>query len=148
MNENEIRAMFEQEWPRLWNAKDVEGMASLYAQDVVLYKAFVKKTLRGLENMTSRFQELIEMSNDAHLSIRDLYVLGDTAIMEINITGTHTGLFLEHEPTGRRFDIDTCLVFKVRDDGKIIQHTTYLDPATLLRALVLVEIIGTHEEAA
>ncbi|MBE0446798.1 MAG: ester cyclase [Actinobacteria bacterium] len=67
--------------------------------------------------------------------------------MEFNVVGTHTGRFLDYEPTGRTFDIDSCLIFKVKD-SKIIKHTTYLDTATILRALGIITIPGVRPEAA
>ncbi|HZD58965.1 MAG TPA: ester cyclase, partial [Anaerolineae bacterium] len=72
---------------------------------------------------------------------------GDIAILEFNETGTQTGRFLDYEPTGNKIDIDSCLVFRVRN-GKITNHTTYLDTATILRSLGLIEITGVRPEAA
>ncbi|MBE0447688.1 MAG: hypothetical protein IBX64_06270 [Actinobacteria bacterium] len=44
MTENEIRNLFEQ-WVDAFNAHDVERDRTLYAEDVALYQAPVKKTL-------------------------------------------------------------------------------------------------------
>lgn len=146
MTESEIRNLFER-WVDAWNSKDPERDRPLYAEDVVLYQAPVKKTLVGVDHIIARSKDLFEMSKDARLTVRELHVAGDTAIMEFNIIGTHTGRFLDYEPTGRKFDIDSCLIFKVKD-GKIIKHTTYLDTATILRALGLLTIPGVRPEAA
>jgi len=146
MTESEIRNLFEQ-WVDAWNANDVERFKPLYAEDVVLYQAPIKKTLTGIDYIIARGKDFFEMSNDARLTVRELHVAGDTAIMEFNATGTHTGRFLDYEPTGRKFDFDSCLIFKVKD-GKIIKHTTYLDTATVLRALGLLTVSGVRPEAA
>lgn len=146
MTESEIRNLFEQ-WVDAWNANDVERFRPLYAEDVVLYQAPVKKTLVGVEHIVARGKDFFEMSEDARLTVRELHVVGDTAVMELNVAGTNTGRFLDYEPTGRKFDIDSCLVFKFKDN-KITKHTTYLDTATVLRALGLVTIPGVRPEAA
>lgn len=146
MNENDIRKMFA-EWVDAFNSGDVERMRSFYTEDAVLYQAPIKKTLVGLDYIVARLKDFSEMSEDSRFTIRDLHVDGDTAILEFNIAGTHTGRFLDFEPTGRRLDIDSCLIFEVRD-GRITKHTTYLDIATVLRALGLISVPGTREEAA
>ncbi|HZD59285.1 MAG TPA: ester cyclase [Anaerolineae bacterium] len=146
MAASEIRTMMEQ-WADVWNAKDADRLMAFYADDVVLYQAPLKKTLVGKEYLAARFRDIIEMSSDIRLTIRELHVDGDTAVMEFNTIGTHTGRFLDYEPTGRTFDYDSCLIFKVKD-GKITKHTTYLDTATILRALGLISIPGVRPEAA
>ncbi|OFW32783.1 MAG: hypothetical protein A2074_04650 [Candidatus Aquicultor primus] len=146
MTESEIRNLFEQ-WVDAWNSNDTERIRPFYGEDVVLYQAPVKKTLVGVDHIIARGKDLFEMSEDARLTVRKLHVAGDTAIMELNIAGIHTGRFLDYEPTGRKFDIDSCLIFKVKD-GKIIKHTTYLDTATIVRALGLLTIPGVRPEAA
>jgi len=146
MTENEIRNLFDQ-WVDAWSSRDPERDRALYAEDVVLYQAPIKKTLVGIDHIIARAKDFYEMSEDSRLTVRELHVVGDTAVMELNITGTHTGRFLDYEPTGRKFDFDSCLVFKVKD-GKIIKHTTYLDTATVLRALGLLTIPGVRPEAA
>lgn len=146
MTESEIRNLFDR-WVDVWNSEDPELNRTLYAEDVVLYQAPVKKTLVGVDHIIARAKALNEGSTDARLTVRELHIAGDTVIMELNVTGTNDGRFLGYEPTGRRLDIDSCLIFKVKD-GKIIKHTTYLDTATILRALGLITIAGARPEAA
>ncbi len=147
MDESKIRKIVKQ-WIDAWNSDDFERIGALYAEDVILYQAPVKKTSVGREHVIARAKSFIEMSSDAHLSIRELYISRDTAIMENNFTGTHTGRFLDYEPTGRSMDIDTCITLKFREDGKIIKHTTYLDTATVLRAVGLVSMPSMRQDVA
>lgn len=146
MTESEIRNLCEQ-WVDVWNSKDWERMRTFYAEDAVLYQAPVKKTLVGVDHIIDRGKDFGEMSKDGRFTARELHVAGDTAIMEFNMTGTHTGRFLDYEPTGRKLDFDSCIIFKVKD-GKIIKHTTYVDTATVVRALGLITIPGVRPEAA
>jgi len=146
MNENETRALVE-EWVDAWNAAEPERMRALYTPDAVLYQAPQKKALVGVDHIIERWHAVAGIANDSRFTLRELHVAGDTAILEFNVAGTHTTRFLDFEPTGRGLDIDSCLVFKV-ENGKITKHTTYLDTATILRALGLLEIPGVREEAA
>lgn len=146
MTESEIRSFTEQLVETI-NSGDWERLRSLYDDDAVLYQATVKKTIVGADHIINGIKDFGEMSKDWHATIRELYIVGDTAIMEVSSTGTHTGRFLDYEPTGRRFDINNCLIYKIKD-GKIIKQTTYFDAATLLRALGLITIPGARPEAA
>lgn len=146
MVESDTRKMIE-EWVDAWNSKDMDRMRSLYAEDAILYQAPVKQTLTGWNYINDRLKDLAEGFPDAKIEISALHIDGDTAILEFNETGTHKGRFLDYEPTGNKIDIDSCLVFKIRD-GKVINYTTYLDTVTILRALGLVSVPSTRPEAA
>ena len=146
MKKRDIYDMIEQ-WVDAWNAKDMDRMKSMYTKDAVLYQGPVREALKGWDYIYNRLQDLAMGFPDAHIKINDLHVDGDIAILEFNETGTQTGRFLDYEPTGNKIDIDSCLVFRVRN-GKITNHTTYLDTATILRSLGLIEITGVRPEAA
>lgn len=146
MKESEVFSMIEQ-WVDAWNAKDMGRVETMYADDVVLYQAPVRSALRGWSYIHDRGRTLWTGFPDAKMKINDLHVDRNVAFLEHNITGTHTGRFLEHEPTGKIIDIDSCIVFRVRN-GKIVNHTTYMDTATILRALGLIQVTGTRPEAA
>ncbi len=87
------------------------------------------------------------MSDDIKLTVRSMYADGNTGILEVSLSGTHTGPFLDYEPTGRRFHIESCIVLQFEGD-KIVHHTTYFEAATLLRNLGLLDVSGTRAEAA
>lgn len=148
MEESMLRNMYEKDWVDTWNLNDPEKIKQFYTEDVVLYQAPLRKALHGREHLLERYEDFLEMSNDVKVTLRDIHIDGDSVILEINIKGTNTGKFLDYEPTGKKIDLDTCLSFKVNDEGKITKHTTYLDTATLLRILGHIEVTGTRAEAA
>lgn len=146
MNEQEIRQRLE-DWVDAWNSRDEDRVRSFYAEDAVLYQAAVGKSLTGREHIIDRYRDFNGMAEDSEMTVRALHADGDTGILEVSISGTHTARFLDYEPTGRRLHVETCLIFKFAGD-KIVRHTTYLDTATVLRALDLISISGTRAEAA
>jgi steroid delta-isomerase-like uncharacterized protein len=133
---------------KAWGGGDADLMRSLYDNDVVLYQAPVKERLQGIEHLIKRW-EVFQGVGEAELSLRELLFdpEADTAILQITLKGKHTGTFLGYEPTQQEFDVDTCLVLKFNDEGKITQHTTYFDTASLLRAVGLITIEGLPEAA-
>ncbi len=147
MKKNDIYDMIEQ-WVDAWNARDIGRMESMYAEDVVLYQAPVRQALKGWNYVRDRFEDIIEGFPDAVMKINDLHVDGDIAILEFSETATQTGRFLDYEPTGNKAEFDSCIVFRVNNNGKIVNHTTYLDTATILRSLGLVKVAGARPEAA
>lgn len=146
MEQMEMRRLV-QDWLEAWNANDAERIRQLYDKDAVLYQAPMKKRETGVEHIISRMSSLNQMSSDGVATIRHFYQAEDAAILETNIAGTHTGQFLGYAPTQRRFDIDTCLILRMRG-GKIVEHVTYLDTASILRALGLLQIPGALPHVA
>lgn len=141
-----MRHMFEG-WVDAWNSRDEERVSSFYSDTVILCQPGPKKTLIGRRHVIDRYRDFNLMSDDSEMIIRDLYVDGVTAILEVSLVGTNTGPFLDYVPTGRMIDLETCLVFKVAG-GKIIKQTTYLDTATVLRSLGHISVPSARAEAA
>lgn len=146
MEEQEIRQRL-RDWVDAWNSMDEDLVRSFYSENAGLYQAAVGKSLTGREHIVDRYKDFMEMSADAKMTARAIHVDGHTGILEMAVSGTHTGRFLDHEPTGRPLHIETCLVFTFEGD-MIVHHTTYLDTATVLRSLGLITIEGTRAEAA
>jgi predicted ester cyclase len=53
---------------------------------------------------------------DVHMDTIELIAEGDTVVGRFTCSATHTGRWLGHEPTGRRFtDIDEVSFYRIRD---------------------------------
>lgn len=146
MNKYELKNIAEK-WIEAWNVVDEARIRELYADDVELYQAPVKKSLVGIEHILSRTKDFASMSDNGVMTANAIHVTENNIILEVNVTGIHNGKFLDYEPTGRKLDIDTCVILTIKDQ-KIVRHTTYLDTATILRSLSLIEVPGTKAEAA
>ncbi|RJQ53828.1 MAG: DUF4440 domain-containing protein [Actinobacteria bacterium] len=146
MTEQEIRQKL-QDWADAWNSGDEKRIEDFYAKDVVLYQAPVSRSLTGREHLIARLRDFQGLSEEGKLAVRNTYVDGNTGIIEVSVDGTNTGPFLEYPPTNSPFHLETCLIMEFAGD-KIIKHTTYLDTASVLRALGHIEIKGTRTEAA
>jgi predicted ester cyclase len=51
------------------------------------------------------------------------------------LTGTHEGEFLGIAPTGRRVELDLCLVFRFGGDGLVDEEVIYSDGGAMLQQL-------------
>jgi steroid delta-isomerase-like uncharacterized protein len=71
---------------------------------------------------------------DQRNELRTMHHADDAVIVEFDLLGTHDGLFLGVEPTGRSFRCPMTAVFEFEDD-RIVCERVYFDAATILRQL-------------
>jgi predicted ester cyclase len=75
--------------------------------------------------------------SDVHMEIIELIAEADTVIGRFTCSATHTGRWLGHDPTGRRFTaIDEVNLYRFRD-GKITETWSLEDNLERLRQLGL-----------
>jgi predicted ester cyclase len=74
------------------------------------------------------------------MEIMELIAEGDTVVGRFACTATHTGPWLGHPPTGRRFErIDEIGIYRLRY-GKISHTWSLEDNLTRLQQLGLVQV--------
>ncbi|ADB74844.1 ester cyclase [Geodermatophilus obscurus] len=74
--------------------------------------------------------------SDVRMQVVALVAEGDQVAGRFRCSGTHTGTWLDHPPTGRRFDVDEVYFFRV-DGGRIVEMWGLEDTAERLRQLGL-----------
>jgi predicted ester cyclase len=74
---------------------------------------------------------------DTHMEIVDLIAEGDRVAARFTCSGTHTGEWIGHAPTGRRFErIDEVSIYRLRD-GRIVESWGIEDTLRRLEQLGL-----------
>ncbi len=74
---------------------------------------------------------------DTRMEIVDLIAEGDRVAARFTCSGTHTGAWLGHAPTGRRFEqIDEAAIYRFRD-GRIVESWGVEDTLRRLEQLGL-----------
>ena len=75
--------------------------------------------------------------SDVHMRIDELIGEGDQVVGRFTCSGTHTGTWLDHPPTGRRFtNVAEVYMFRITD-GRIVQAWGLEDTYGRLRQLGL-----------
>jgi len=75
--------------------------------------------------------------SDVHMRIDNLIAEDDTVVGRFSCSGTHSGDWLGHPPTGRRFtDIAEVYIFRIAD-GRIVRAWGLEDTLSRLRQLGL-----------
>lgn len=73
--------------------------------------------------------------SDVHMRIDDLIAEDDTVVGRFSCSGTHSGAWLGHPPTGRRFtDVAEVYIFRIAD-GRIVSAWGLEDTRSRLRQL-------------
>ena len=74
---------------------------------------------------------------DMHMEVVELIAEGGSVAARFTCSGTHTGEWLGHPPTGHRFELIDEVTFFRFDEGKIASSWTLEDTLTRLQQLGL-----------
>ena len=124
-----------------WNARDRDGWATLYAEDVV-YEAPGGQRISGLVDLQEKYFDALATAAPDRSS-RDvvLFADGEHVVEQARYVGTHTGPLqspdgVEVPPTGKQFDFPFVGIFRVQG-GKIRSIRIYYDQIELFTQLGL-----------
>ena len=122
-----------------FNAHDIEGFASVLADDVV-YQAPGGVNGRGRTACAQFFAGWFGAFPDAHVEVHRVHIADDVAVEEGTFTGTHHGILHspagDIPPTGRRVAVDYVHVLRYRD-GQHISFNLMFDRLLMLEQLGL-----------
>jgi ketosteroid isomerase-like protein len=123
-----------------FNAHDIEGFASVLADDVV-FAAPGGLRGEGKAACAEFFGSWFAAFPDAHVEVRNIHTLGDVVVEEGTFTGTHEGVLQspggEIPPTGQPVSVDYIQVLRFRN-GKHVSFNLMFDRLLMLEQLGLV----------
>ena len=103
-------------WQRAWPAKDVEAIASLYAEGA-LYRALVfREPDRGREGVRDYLQRNFAVEEDIECEFGEPIVAGDRAAVE---------WWASWVEGGRPLTLAGATVLRFGPDGQIVDHRDY-----------------------
>ena len=98
----------------------------------------VRGQLRGPEEFIDTVENLrIAFPNLPHEE-QLIIAQGDTVISVLNVTGTNTGNFFILPPTGKNISYEAVHIYRIGEDGKIVEHKAIRDDLTFLAQLGVV----------
>ena len=118
-----------------FNRNDLETVLDCFAPDAVLHEPYVAEPIAGTERLRDFHQVLFAAFPDETLAIEQLISSGDWVVARTIARGTQTGGFLGIPPTGRQFSVPECLVYELREDGRIRNQWTYVDSGQIAEQL-------------
>jgi predicted ester cyclase len=116
-SEHMVRTLIEEGF----NEGNLEVVEALTSPELVEHQNFGPNHAPGAEGAKAVVESLRRAFPDFRLAIEDLVADGDTVWLRMVATGTNTGSFMGHAPTGRPIRIDVFDVIRV-EDGRMIEH--------------------------
>jgi predicted ester cyclase len=116
-SEQMVRTLIEEGF----NEGNLEVVEALTSPELVEHQNFGPNHAPGAEGAKAVVESLRRAFPDFRLAIEDLVADGDTVWLRMVATGTNTGSFMGHAPTGRPIRIDVFDVIRV-EDGRMIEH--------------------------
>jgi steroid delta-isomerase-like uncharacterized protein len=121
-----------------YNDKNLERLRTQLAQGVVYDEVATQRTFRGVNDVLNAFQSWATALPDSKATFDNEFVTGNTVILELTWTGTHSGPLQtpngQIPPTGKRINVRACQVVEVNVD-KVVSTRHYFDMATLLQQI-------------
>ncbi|HYD89246.1 MAG TPA: ester cyclase [Vitreimonas sp.] len=129
----ENKRRYERFVDRVVNAKDYDVADEIIAADVVSHDPFPGQK-PGPAGVKDTFRQFHAAFPDLRAEIANLIAEDDNVACHLVVTGTHTGEFMGHEPTGNPIRFEEVLVLRF-EDGKVVEHWAVADVLGLMQAI-------------
>ena len=98
----------------------------------------VRGKLRGPEEFVDTIKNLRRAFPDIRHEEQAIIAQGDMIVSIINVTGTNTGNFFILPPTGNKINYEAVHIYRIGEDGKLVEHKAIRDDLTFLAQLGVV----------
>jgi steroid delta-isomerase-like uncharacterized protein len=117
------------------NQHDLDGIMETFGAEAWYDVEPLDEHRDGRSGVRTYYEDLIRALPDLHIDIHRRHVTDECVILEVTLSGTHTGTWRGLPGTGRALEFPVCSVFAFDDQGKIAGERIYYDRATVLRQL-------------
>jgi steroid delta-isomerase-like uncharacterized protein len=121
-----------------FNSGDWGRMRAGLASDSQYNELGTERNIEGPEKIVEVYKGWKEAFPDAAGTVTSAFASGDTAVLEVTWTGTHTGPLTTAEGTipasGKRQNVPAAIFFTIEDD-KVKESRHYFDTLTLLKQI-------------
>lgn len=117
-----------------FNAHDLSTCESRITADFIIHLAELREPLLGRETWRQNAEIMQRAFPDLTAHIDDIVAAEDRVALRLTITGTHTGEFLGHAPTGRTVRYVSHEFYRI-EDGLIAEEWICADMATLFQQM-------------
>lgn len=124
-----------EEHVRRENAHDLDGILDTFGPDARYDDEPWDDHRNGRDEVRLYYKELLAAAADFRIEIEHRYAAGGTVILEVTISGTHTGDWRGLPATGRKVSFPLCGIFTFDSADRILGEKIYYDRAGVLRQL-------------
>jgi steroid delta-isomerase-like uncharacterized protein len=124
-----------------FNKDDTRGFAALYAASAIVYDPLYPQPLKGRDAIEQDVVDVRRAFPDARFTLRAVIEAGETAAVEYNLGGTHSGPLAtpdgEIPATGKQLSIGGAVFSRLNAQGEVVEERRYYDVAGMLAQLGL-----------
>jgi steroid delta-isomerase-like uncharacterized protein len=129
------KALVRRWFKEVWNEGREATIDELFAESGVAYGLGDGETeVRGPAQLKPFVRNLCGTLPDLQISIQDIMAEEDKVIVRVLLEGTHLGLGLGVQPSGRRVRVEGIIVFRV-SKGQFVEGWNSWDQLGLLRQI-------------
>jgi steroid delta-isomerase-like uncharacterized protein len=89
----------------------------------------------GRDHIRGHYDELLKSFPDLAIDVKERRQTEDAVILEVIVSGTHTGQWRALPPLGRKMSSRVCAIYTFDSDGLLELERTYYDKAIILEQL-------------
>src|SRR5262245_14087760 len=120
---------------RLENLHDLDGILGTFGPDACYDDEPWEDHRIGRDQVRLYYKEILAATADFRIEVRNRHVTDEAVILEVMISGTHTGTWRGLPPTGKPVSFPLCGIFTFDPEDRILGEKIYYDRATVLRQL-------------
>ncbi|WP_332899216.1 ester cyclase [Haladaptatus sp. CMSO5] len=122
----------------------IENLTDLVAADVVNHTPVSRDELtpgeeRGIDLFRKHTEAVTRGFSDVHFDIHDMLAEDDRVLVRFDVVGTHDGMFMGVEPTGKPVRISTFGLYRF-DDGKLVERWSESDLVSFLSQVGAIDL--------
>lgn len=117
------------------NQHDLDGIMETFGEDAWYDVEPLDEHHDGRQGVRSYYEDLLRALPDLTIDVHKRHVTDEHVILEVTMSGTHTGEWRGLPGTGNKLDFKVCSVFAFDDQDKIAGERIYYDRASILRQL-------------
>jgi len=113
---------------RLENAHDISGLMDTFGPDAFYDVPAVGAHLAGREAVRDFYTRQFQAAPDLHIEVNTVHHGAESIILEVTISGTHTGAeWIGLPAKGKAFSYPLCAVYIFGPDDKLAGERIYFD---------------------
>jgi len=124
-----------EEHVRRENAHDLDGILATFGPDALYDDEPWDDHRRGRDEVRLYYKALLSAAADFQIEVHNRYAADGAVILEVTISGTHTGDWRGLPATGRKVSFPLCGIFTFDSGGRILGEKIYYDRAGALKQL-------------
>jgi steroid delta-isomerase-like uncharacterized protein len=129
------RIQLVEEHVRLENLHDLDSILDTFGPDARYDDEPWDDHRIGRDQVHLYYKQMLAAAADFRIEVRHRYATDDVVILEVTISGTHTGAWRGLPATGKFVSFPLCGIFTFDSEDRILGEKIYYDRASVFRQL-------------